>query len=475
MQPINYLAQVADPFEESLKGYATADVLLNAEAKRAEAARLQQLQQQQQQQLAQEQARFFTNQNPTMRDAARYASLLSPEQSKAFQPFMEGISKEQQQGFLKTSGKLLSMMQFNPEMAAKEMNTLAIASRNSGDEADASLYEQMAQAAVKPGGKAAVFISLAAKAAPIPGSKEMFEAYDKASSTARSEAEAPAKLRQELASANTAEAEAKVKMQTAPDDIAKAKATRQFEEAKAKKEQIQADTELKTRLADLGFKQAQTNKFLVETRYLDTTGKMLSLDFAAAAQGLPLPSKKTEGGGGTATEDERKAAGWLAQATNAYNNMLGAMYTKEGKRTGAEIPGKLESAFGTLPFVGESVASGIRGLSGDRQQFTQAASSLSEALLRAATGAGVNKDEAKQKLEELTPLFTDSADTRKQKLEAIPVYLDSLKARAGRAAPKDYQVPQVPTNPMAITLPDGTVFTAPNQKVLDEFKRRSGL
>ena len=154
--------------------------------------------------------------------------------------------------------------------------------------------------------------------------------------------------------------------------------------------------------------------------------------------------------------------------------MLGAMYQK-GKPTGAEVPGKIESALGTLPFVGESLSAGVRGFSGDRQQFTQAASSLSEALLRAATGAGVNKEEAKQKLEELTPLFSDNADTRKQKLEAIPMYLESLKTRAGRAAPSGYQVPQVPRNPFAITLPDGSEFIAPNQKAFDEFKRRSGL
>lgn len=211
MEPINYLAQVADPFAASLKGYAATDAILNAEAKRAEALRQQQLQQQQQQQLAQEQARFFTNPNPTMRDAARFASVLSPEQSKAFLPYMEGISKEQQQGFLKTSGKLLSMMQFNPEMAAKEMNTLAVASRNSGDEADASLYEQMAQAAVKPEGKASVFISLASRAAAIPGAKEMFEAYDKASGTAREEALFPSKLTQAQQEAKEAKSKAEIK------------------------------------------------------------------------------------------------------------------------------------------------------------------------------------------------------------------------------------------------------------------------
>jgi hypothetical protein len=126
-----------------------------------------------------------------------------------------------------------------------------------------------------------------------------------------------------------------------------------------------------------------------------------------------------------------------------------------------------------LPFIGEGSAALAR--STDRQKFRQAASSLSEALLRAATGAGVNQDEAKQKLEELTPLFTDDDDTRKQKLAAIPVYLDSLKSRAGRAAPSGYQVPQPPTNSLSITLPNGDVFTAPNKQALDAFKRRAGL
>lgn len=220
MQPINYLAQVADPFAQALQGVKIGAGMADLEAQRALAER----QQQQAQLAAQEQARFLTNPNPTMRDAARYASFLSPEQSKAFQPFMEGISKEQQQGFLKTSGRLLSMMQFNPEMAAKEMNTLAIASRNRGDEADASLYEQMAQAAVKPGGKAAVFISLAAKAAPIPGSKEMFEAYDKASSTAQAEAKAPLELKELEAKALQEGVKAEFARPVAVAELAKTKA-----------------------------------------------------------------------------------------------------------------------------------------------------------------------------------------------------------------------------------------------------------
>jgi len=133
MEPINYLAQVADPFAASLKGYASVDAILNADAKRAELARQQQLQQQQQQLAMQEQARFFTNPNPTMRDAARYASLLTPEQSKAFLPFMEGISKEKQQGILKSTGQTLSALQLNPEIGINKLKQDALAARNIND------------------------------------------------------------------------------------------------------------------------------------------------------------------------------------------------------------------------------------------------------------------------------------------------------------------------------------------------------
>lgn len=137
------------------------------------------------------------------------------------------------------------------------------------------------------------------------------------------------------------------------------------------------------------------------------------------------------------------------------------MYTKEGKPTGAEEKGFFEA----LPFIGGGGAT----QSEKRQQFVQAASSLSEALLRAATGAGQNENEAKQKIEELTPQFFDTRGTIDQKLKAIPVYLNSLKERAGRAAPKDYQVPTVPG--VFVTSSDGKQLRFDNQGQANAFKQ----
>jgi hypothetical protein len=221
MEPINYLAQVADPFAQATQGLKLGAGLAELEAQRALVAR----QQQQQQLAAQEQARFFTNPNPTMRDAARYASLLTPEQSKAFLPFMEGISKEQQQGTLKSTGQLLSALQTNPQTGIKLMQERAVAARNSGDIEDATLFEQMAEAAGDPQrGPGVVFKSLAARTAGIPGAKEMFETIDKSLGTAREEAQAPIKLAEAEAKAIQEGVKAEFARPVAMAELAKTKA-----------------------------------------------------------------------------------------------------------------------------------------------------------------------------------------------------------------------------------------------------------
>jgi hypothetical protein len=446
MEPINYLQQVVDPFEQSLQGFKIGAGMADLEAKRVQAE-----QQQRQAQVAlEEQSRFFAKPKPTMRDAARYASLLSPEQSKAFLPFMEGISKEQQQNVLKENSEILALLQLNPVTGIKRLNDYATAQRNGGDEEEAQLYERLAEAAADPKkGPAMAFKSLVTVTSRIPGAKEMFESIDKATTTAQGEAEAPAKLRQELAKASEAETKALVALGTSKDDIAKAEALREYEEAKARNEEVKAKYAVKEaedailkRLADLGLTKAQTDKYNVETRNLDTTGKLLKLDFEAALKGLPLPSKNAGTTVGSATEDERKAAGWLSQANNAYTNMLNAMYTSKGGRTGAERPN-----------IFEAMGAGKVSQSAERQKFNQAAGSLSEALLRAATGAGVNESEAKQKIEELTPTLFDEKENIQQKLAAIPMYLESLQARAGRAAPPGYKIPTAPASPSSVSGP----------------------
>lgn len=139
--------------------------------------------------------------------------------------------------------------------------------------------------------------------------------------------------------------------------------------------------------------------------------------------------KAVGSGSAKMTEDQGKATGWLAQATNAYANMQAAL-----KSTPSAAQPGVNDAIAAIPSfgIGEAIGNKMRGA--DRQKYMQGTSSLSEALLRAATGAGVNKDEAAQKVKELTPQFGEDSATTAQKMAAIPIYLESLKVRAGPGA-----------------------------------------
>jgi len=124
-----------------------------------------------------------------------------------------------------------------------------------------------------------------------------------------------------------------------------------------------------------------------------------------------------------ASEDERKAAGWLNQARKAYGDMQAALAQDKT----AAVPGLVEQYSPIAEMQ-------TRSMSPARQKYSQAASAFSEAVLRAATGAGVTADEARQKIRELTPQRGDAADVIQQKTASQAMYLQSLESRAGRAA-----------------------------------------
>jgi hypothetical protein len=285
------------------------------------------VQQQQRQQLAaQEQAKFFTNPNPTMRDAARYASLLSPEQANAFRPFMEGISKEQQQGALNSTGRILSALQTNPEIGIKLLQDSAAAARNSGDNQDAALFDDMATAAADPKrGPTIVFKSLAARTAGIPGAKEFFENIDKSLSTARAEAEAPSKLIEARAKADQAVADATTAQATAGNAAEKATADAARAMAEAQKAAVDAKFAEKTAVADLaskaaalGLTKAQTGSALAQAKKLGLESQIAVLELEALKAGTPDPAK--------AFDQEEKLRKEFQARTKVYGE-LGTTYS----------------------------------------------------------------------------------------------------------------------------------------------------
>ena len=342
---------------------------------------------------------------------------------------MQQLNDAQQDAMIGNMGSVLApFVAGNPDLAIQRADKLIKAMENSPNPDQKSLQALKASRQVFSQSPQLAQVSLTTSMMGLgeKGRKavnDIFEAMKK-----------PEEQRKAAAEAQQAEIKIQGLQEQQAAELLKAQSEAEQARIKAKYAEKIAIEDLKKKASDRGLTDQQTRQLLASTSKLQTEGRMLQLDFEAALQGLPLPSK---GGGqttvGAATEDERKAAGWLAQATNAYTNMLKAMYTKEGKPTKAEAPGIMET------MALEPLKGIVR--SPERQQFVQATSSLSEALLRAATGAGVNKEEAAQKVAELTPVWSDDEATKKQKLDAIPMYLQSLQARAGRAAPKDYQVP----------------------------------
>lgn len=215
VQPINYFQGVQDPFAQALAGmqlgetYA-ANQRAQEQARQLAIAKQQQLEQQiqEQQQIATARDTFLANPKPTMRDALTFASILPKDRADAIRPYIEGVTKEQQQGVLRFNGQVLSALQTDPPAGIRLLRERALAERTSGDEQEASLYERMADTAEKQGPEIA-FKGLTYIISSMPGAKEMFENIDKTLSTSRLEAEQPLKARKLTAETVVEEAKAK--------------------------------------------------------------------------------------------------------------------------------------------------------------------------------------------------------------------------------------------------------------------------
>jgi hypothetical protein len=157
------------------------------------------------------------------------------------------------------------------------------------------------------------------------------------------------------------------------------------------------------------------------------TGKAKLLPRGQAVGMQPAPTAS----GGQPDADERKAAGWLAQSQLAFSQMESALNEDEK----ASKPSTKETLMGAIPGkLGETAT--YAAMSEPRQRFVAAASSFAEAALRAATGAGVQEAEARQKINELTPRWGEKAAAIADKRARMEMYISSLTSRAGRALPQ---------------------------------------
>ena len=471
MEPINYLAQVADPFAQSLQGLQLGAGM--AELQQKQAAMVQQ--QQRQQLAAQEQAKFFTNPNPTMRDAARYASLLSPEQANAFRPFMEGISKEQQQGTLNSTGRILSALQTNPEIGIKLLQDSATAARNSGDNQDAALFDDMAAAAADPKrGPAIVFKSLAARTAGIPGAKEFFENIDKSLSTSRLEAKAPGELRKTKADADAAEADAKTKLATATNAGEKAAAEAELARAQANKAKVDAKFAEQGAQAELDKSAAVIRKTDADIIINRENARIAALNAAQAKetnvlrrdelrQKIDDAKEKRD----TADRDQRAT---LASQSADIDNFINT--AEQIKQTPISI---IKSATGPiasrLPTTNQDVANfeALVETLGSQAFIAQIPKIKGTGTLTEKEGdklqSSLQNLSLKQSPDQLIANVTEA-------VRLMGIARVNIAARAGLSAPPS----DVPAKQeVFVPLPDGTRIKFPNQAAADAYKKAAGI
>jgi hypothetical protein len=209
--------------------------------------------------------------------------------------------------------------------------------------------------------------------------------------------------------------------------------------AETREEQRQYRAQQDKAMNELRTFMAQTGRMNAVTAATNRSGPQRApsgYQWATTPDGQPAltfvpggPADPVNKSAGTPSEDERKAAGWFFQADNAMRNMASVLQ-RNPQAAQARVPERLA---GVVPVFGEDLTNLLRPE--DRQRFMQAADSMSEALLRASTGAAITKSETDQKLRELIPQIGDTAGNVKQKLDSYKVYMDALRSRANRALP----------------------------------------
>lgn len=229
--PINYAVEVQSPFEAALGGF-----------KVGQAGAEMQVQAQARAQAAQNQAALrdlFKNPNATAADYAKVTAFLPKDQAGIVQQGFEAMTKEQQQNTLRIGTQAYTAIKSgNLDVAQMQLKEQAEALRNSGREKDAQGYDDLSNLIrLNPtGAQTTIGLSIA----QLPGGKDFLDNADKALSTIRSEAQAPADLKKKIADANAAVADAEKKVAEAKDTPARLVAEQEKRVADANKAKIEA-------------------------------------------------------------------------------------------------------------------------------------------------------------------------------------------------------------------------------------------
>ena len=177
-QPIDYSIDVINPQKAMLEGlqYRAMQEKYAAEQK-------------EQEDFATAYSNFMSLEKPTTKDAALFMTKVPASMQERFKPLMQNISEEESKASLNFGLKVMNALESDPAVAINLLRERATAETNSGNQENASFFEQLAKTAEKDPGGAMKVSSLVL--ASIPGAKEALENIAKARGEQRAAEMAP--------------------------------------------------------------------------------------------------------------------------------------------------------------------------------------------------------------------------------------------------------------------------------------------
>jgi hypothetical protein len=349
MQPINYGVEIQDPTQSFLSAFQTGAAIQDT--------RLKQEQQQQQmanQKLIQEGFAKLRQPGATAADYANLAMVLPETQAKAVRESFSMLSGERQQNALQQSGQVFSAFKAGkPEIAIGLLDRQIEAKRNSGDNEGAMFLETWRDVAKENPKATEDYFGFTIS--QMPGGDKVIESAVKFGGERRAEAQAPAKLRQELAAADKAESDAKTALATATNAPETAAAEAALKKAQADKAKIEAQFAGPLAQASLNLNAAQIKninseisnraaKLNLDTQTMQATVAEKLSSIQKNVNELPADTRKL-------VNDSAVAAAASKQSANQYNDLAKRLDAAGGgfgaatsfadylrKQTGAQSP-----------------------------------------------------------------------------------------------------------------------------------------
>ena len=498
VQPINYAIDIPDPSQAFLQAFKTGTAVTESRLAQEEAQRKAE-----QQRTVMQAFERLRQPGATAKDYANLSMLLPETQAKAVRESFNMLNADQQQAARSQAGQVFSAFRSGrPDIAIGYIQRQIDAKRNSGDESGAQFLETWRDVAKEtPTATEDYFGGILAE---MPGGKDVLEAALKVSAERRTAAEAPAKLLEAQAKAKEAEAKARVAVETATDDISRATALREFEQAKARKERADADVAAGTvqsriakaaeeakpapgfaiipeaERASLGLPPGVYQRNLGTQKIEPVSKELVRIDMGQQRETLALKELDVP------RAQEFSAAAASARSLARDSKVIADLL--KGKGGGATV--KLTADFAkTLGFESDTVRANdlanslaIRGATQLRPPGSGSTSDTEFKAFVSAFPSLANSEGGR----ELMAKYADAFAIRSAKLadharkliredryseEEIARFDTSL----GAILKDDFYKRPGTGAPVTITLPNGQRATFPNQQAADAFKQRAGI